>query len=406
MSTVPKQQSGINVFLTLLPISVSVFIAYLTIALPLPVLPLHLHTTLGASTLVVGIVLGSQFAAALLLRAWAGRVADIRGSKLAVIVGAAFATLSGITYLLSLAFLDAPSISIWVLLLGRLFLGCAESLIVAGSMSWGLGLVGMKNAGKVMAWTGAAIWGAYAVGAPIGVAIYNEWGFAGVGLATAVIPLIAVGAIVGVRPIAPMSARPVPFYRVLGSVWISGLGLSLSSVGLGAITAFIALLFAAKSWGSASLAFTAFGLAFIGARLFFSNLPDRLGGAKVALVCVLIETVGQLLIWGADSALIAYVGAAFTGFGFSLAFPGFGVEAVRRAPPQSRGVAMSAYVAFMDISMALTAPLAGALASRFGLNSVYIAGAAAVSCSALIALYLMLNKQPSMKDHLHVERGA
>ena len=29
----------------------------------------------------------------------------------------------------------------------------------------------------------------------------------------------------------------------------------------------------------------------------FGHLPDRIGGAKVALVCVLIEAAGQALIW-------------------------------------------------------------------------------------------------------------
>ena len=57
------------------------------------------------------------------------------------------------------------------------------------------------------------------------------------------------------------------------------MGLALSSVGFGVITAFIAL-FAAKDWGNASLAFTAFGVAFIGARLFFGHLPDKIGGAR------------------------------------------------------------------------------------------------------------------------------
>jgi hypothetical protein len=32
-------------------------------------------------------------------------------------------------------------------------------------------------------------------------------------------------------------------------------------------------------------------------RLIFGHLPDRIGGTKVALVCVLIEAAGQALIW-------------------------------------------------------------------------------------------------------------
>jgi MFS family permease len=151
-------------------------------------------------------------------------------------------------------------------------------------------------------------------------------------------------------------------------------------------------LFAARNWGSASLAFMAFGAAFIGVRLFFAHLPDKIGGAKIALVCALIETAGQLLIWQAGGVAMAYAGAALTGIGYSLAFPGFGVEAVRRAPPQSRGAAMGAFVAFFDIAVGLTGPAAGAIAGAAGVNAVYLAGACAVALSTLVAGYLLVNK--------------
>lgn len=168
------------------------------------------------------------------------------------------------------------------------------------------------------------------------------------------------------------------------------MGLAFCSVGFGVITAFIALLFAARDWGNASLAFTAFGLAFIGARLLFGHLPDKIGGARVALVCVVIEAVGQLLIWGADTALVAYLGAALTGFGYSLAFPGFGVEAVKRAPAQNRSLAMGAYVAFLDISLGLSSPLAGALAGTWGIGAVYLGGAVTVMLAFVVALALVM----------------
>jgi len=109
----------------------------------------------------------------------------------------------------------------------------------------------------------------------------------------------------------------------------------------------------------------------------------------VALVCVVIEAIGQLLIWGADTAPLAYMGAALTGFGYSLAFPGFGVEAMRRAPPQTRALAMGAYVAFLDISLGITSPLAGMLAANCGISAVYLLGAASVSLSFVVALMLL-----------------
>jgi MFS family permease len=382
-------QPATNVFLKLLPITLAVFIGFLVIGMQLPVLPLHLHQTLGMTPLIIGLVIGAQFAAALLSRSWAGNFADMRGAKRAVVTGFAVAALSGLAWWVSLAFLATPATSVWLLLLGRLLLALGESLIVTGALGWSIGLVGPQNAGKVMAWIGMAIWGAYALGAPLGIAVYDFHGFAGIALASVFIPLLALLTVAGLKAIAPTSNRRTPFYKVLGAVWVPGLGLAFSSVGFGLITAFIALLFAARKWDNASLAFTAFGLAFIGARIFFGHLPDKLGGAKVALAAVAVEVVGQLLIWSAGTAAMVYVGAALTGFGYSLAFPAFGVEAVRRAPPQTRSLAMGAYVTFLDLSLGIASPLAGALAGAWGIQTVYLAGAVVVALSLIVAFKLL-----------------
>lgn len=382
-----------NVFITLLPVTLAVFIAFLTMGMQLPVLPLHLQQNLGMDTLAIGTVIGAQFVASLLTRSWAGNFADMRGAKRAVLTGLLVVASSGVIYLISLLFIDRPASSVTILLLGRVVLALGESLLATGALGWGLGLVGPANAGKVMAWIGIAIYGAWALGAPLGVAIYHGWHFTGIAMAIIVVPLLPLMFITQVRAVAPTSTKRTPFYKVMGAVWRPGLGLALASVGFGMITAFIALLFAARAWGNASLAFTAFGVAFIAARLFFAHLPDKLGGARVALVCVLIEACGQLLIWGADDATLVYFGAALTGFGYSLAFPAFGVEAVRRAPPHTRSLAMGAYVAFLDIALAITSPLAGALAAHRGVASVYLAGAIAVALAMLVALSLMA-RQP------------
>jgi MFS family permease len=63
-----------------------------------------------------------------------------------------------------------------------------------------------------------------------------------------------------------------------------------------AITAFSALLFVARGW-AAWPAFTVFATVFIMTRILLGHLTDRFGGAKVALVCGLIEAAGLALIW-------------------------------------------------------------------------------------------------------------
>jgi len=107
----------------LLPIMGAVFVAFLVIGMGLPVLPLHVHEGLGLGTFLVGLVSGSQFAAAILSRLWAGRQSDTRGPKIAVLAGLAIAAASGGLYLLSLMAMSRPAVSVMIPLFGRLLLG-------------------------------------------------------------------------------------------------------------------------------------------------------------------------------------------------------------------------------------------------------------------------------------------
>ena len=207
--------------------------------------------------------------------------------------------------------------------------------------------------------------------------------------------------VVLVAPLSPVpaqrGARPA-LRQVAGAVWMPGLGSALSSIGFGAIIAFSSLLSAERGWSPVWLAFSAFAVALVAARLVLGHVPDRWGGARVALVCVLIEAVGLALIWLAPSRALAAAGAAFTGFGYSLVYPGLGVEAVRRAPPQSRGVVMGAYTACLDVALGFGSPALGLIAGRAGLGSVFIASTLAVLGAAAVALRLLVAGSPGKQQ--------
>ncbi|MBP7568027.1 MAG: arabinose transporter [Burkholderiaceae bacterium] len=374
----------------LLRLTVSIFVAFLSMGLAMPTLPLHLRDTLGATPFVVGLVVACQFIAALVSRAWCGHMADTRGARMAMHVGLGFGVASGALYLLSLLYVDVPWLSIGLLMAARACIGITESFAAVCSLAWGTGLIGPARAGKVMSWVGMAMFGAYMVGAPLGAYLYGQAGFLSVGIAALLLPMGALALLAGIPGVPVIAALRLPFARVVGLVTLPGLGLACAAVGFGSVSAFIALLFADNRWGDASLAFTAFGAAYIGARLLFGHLPDAIGGARVALAAVAVETVGMVVIWtmGGVHPVGVYVGAALTGFGFSLAFPGFGVEAVHRAPPANRGSAMGAYVAFLDVALAITGPLAGLVAGAFGLRSIYGFGAIVVAGGVAVAWVL------------------
>jgi len=98
---------------------------------------------------------------------------------------------------------------------------------------------------------------------------------------------------------------------------------------------------------------------------------------------------GQLLLWLAPSPVIALLGAALTGFGYSLAFPALCLEAVRRVPPQSRGSAIGAYVVCLDFSLASAGPVAGLMVAPLGYPAIYLLGGACAVLAALLTIGLL-----------------
>lgn len=372
-----------------LPIMGVVLVAFLVIGLALPVLPLHVHHDLSLSTFVVGLVTGSQFAASLISRVGAGHYADRRGAKRAVVVGLLTAVAGGLLYLLSLGFVGTPWLSAAILLCGRALLGGAESFVITGAVSWELVLAGPANTGRVIAWVGMAMFAALAFGAPVGTTLYTLGGFAAVAAATIFLPLLTVLLVAPLTPVAVQRGAQTGLLKVLGTVWLPGFGSALSTVGFGAMIAFSSLLSAERSWNPLWLSFSAFAITLVVARLFLGHTPDKLGGAKVALACVLVEAAGLALIWAASNSVVAAAGAALTGFGYSLVYPGLGVEAVRRAPPQSRGLAMGAYTVFLDVALGFGSPALGLVAGWTGLGSVFLASAVVVLGAVGVAAWLL-----------------
>ncbi len=384
----PETQRPLAITLQVMSIVLFTFIGYLNIGIPLAVLPGYVHNHLGYGTVIAGLVISVQYLATLLSRPYASRIIDNLGSKRAVMYGLAGCGLSGVFMLLSSWLSAMPALSLASLLLGRLVLGSAESLVGSGSIGWGIGRVGAHNTAKVISWNGIASYGAIAIGAPLGVLMVNHWGMWSMG--ASIIALAVLGLLLAWPKLAApiVSGVRLPFLHVLGRVLPHGTGLALGSIGFGTIATFITLYYATQQWENAVLCLSLFGASFIGARLLFGNLINRIGGFRVAIACLSVETVGLLLLWLAPNPQLALAGAALSGFGFSLVFPALGVEAVNLVPASSRGAAVGAYSLFIDLSLGITGPLVGAVAAGFGFASIFLFAALAAFSGLMLSVYL------------------
>lgn len=364
----------------------ALFCGYLAVGLPLPVIPLFVHDKLGFSTFIVGLVIGVQFLATVLTRGYAGRLTDQHGGKRSALQGAAVSALAGLLYLVAAIPGLSPTVSLTVIVVGRLAAGLGESQFVTGCVSWSIASVGPERAGMSMSWTGIAMFAALAIGAPIGLFLYQSYGLEVAMIACIAAPLVAAAIAMRETSYSTPAGPRLPFYKVIGQIWREGLGLMLQGVGLSGLTAFASLYFAARHWDNAGLVMTAFGVGFIFVRVVFGKLPDRMSGYRVALWSLLIEAAGQALIWLAPNDLVALAGALVTGLGCALVFPALGVEALKRVLPANRGSAMGAFVAFLDIAYGISGPVAGVVAGQFGYAAVYLFGAGCALAGAMLVV--------------------
>ncbi len=366
------------------------FICYVSIGLPLAVLPPFVHLRMGYSAVLAGLAISIQYIATLLSRPWAGRISDHMGAKVSVLWGMACCTASGAFLVGAAALHDVHWLCFAVLIVSRLALGVGESLGSTGATLWGITSAGQEHTAKVIGLNGISTYGGMALAAPLGVVLDQQWGLASIGVLTMLIGAASFAMAWRKAPVTVEPGEHMPFRHVLGRVAPHGMGLALGGVSYSVLATFVTLFYASRHWSGAALCLTAFGIGFIAVRVLFIKTISHYGGFPVAIASLLMESVGMVLLWQAVAPWMALAGAAMGGLGLSLIFPAIGVEAVKRVPEFNRGTALGVYTAFSDVSFFLVGPIAGAIIGFFGYASVFLF--ALISVLAALGIVLVLRE--------------
>ncbi len=367
-------------------LTAALFLSYLTVAMSLPAVPIHVVNGLGLGNAWGGLAVGIAFLATILTRARAGAWADRLGGKLCMQRGLILYALAGLVCAAASWGGLPAGVAYAVLISGRLLLGLGESVAMVGMISWAIGLMGHARAGAVIALVGIGMYGAFAAGGPLGLALLDRVGFAGLMAVCTMLPLVGLAAIHWLPAVAPHAGQRESFWHIIGRIWRPGAVVGLQGVGFAALGAFLSLYFLSRGWPHAGLGLTFFGVGFVAMRLVCGNLPDRIGGTPVAIASLLVEAGGQYLIWLAPGPYSALAGALLTGLGCSMVFPAMGAEIVKQVPPNLRGTALGGFAAFQDLAYGATGPLVGILADRMGYPPVFLIGGLAATLGLAMAI--------------------
>lgn len=357
------------------------FCCLVAVGAVLPVLPRYVDGPLGAGKVAVGVVIGAYAITGLLLRPFAGRLADRRGRRPMALVGSLLVAAGGFLYLLPLG--------VGGLIAARLVLGAGEGTVFTAGSAWIVDLAPPERRGRVIGLYGLAVWAGLSIGPLFGELIQHHGGYTPVWIFAGAVPLI--GALVATRvpdPFRPSSAAPHEHRSLIAPEAIRpGIALALGSIGYAAVATFVVLHLDDRGVGHGALVFGAFATMVVLTRLVGGDLPDRIGPARVAIAAAVVEAVGLTTIAFAHSLGVALAGALAMGAAFSLLYPSLSLIVVDQVPEGRRGAALGTLTAFFDAGIGLGAPLAGAAAALSGYEGSFLLAAAIALCSAtLIAL--------------------
>ncbi|HET7483872.1 MAG TPA: MFS transporter [Solirubrobacterales bacterium] len=364
------------------------FCGLVAVGAVLPVLPRFVHGPLDAGNVAVGVVIGSYAITGLLLRPFAGRLADHRGRKPTVLLGSILVALGGFMYLLPLGVAG--------LVAARLVLGAGEGTVFTASSAWVVDLAPPARRGRVIGLYGLSVWAGLSIGPLIGELILHASGYTEVWLFAGAVPLL--GALIASRLPDPFHAVPHPeeeHHALIEREAVRpGIALALGSIGYGTMAAFVVLHLESRGVGHGASVFGAFATMVVLTRLIGGDLPDRVGPARIAFVAATVEAIGLATIALAQSLPVAIAGALAMGAAFSLLYPSLSLIVVSRVSDTRRGAALGTFTAFFDAGVGFGAPLAGAAAALTSYEGAFILAATIALVSATtIALVIAPRSQ-------------
>ena len=360
-----------------MPMFGGIFCCLLGVGASLATLPFFVLQQLHGSKVEVGVVIAAISVAAVVTRPVAGRLADRHGYKLLMLCGAVTCTLAGAGYYLAGS---TP-----VLVAVRIVHGIGEGTVYTAGAAWLVGLCPPERRGRVVGLYGIYMWLGITLGALAGTVAMRLFGFSAVwGLCV----------LVGAAGFASVAAKPRPprpeGVAARGSILpaaavVPGVALSLAALGYAALAAFVALLMLGRGVADGIAAFNAFGLTYVGVRLFIGNVPDRLGPRQVAFWSALVEAAGLIIVALAGNLPTVIIGGLVMGAGLSLLFPSLALVVINRTGKTQQGAALGAFTSFWDIGIAVGAPIAGFIASVSSYTAIYYVMAACAIASAALS---------------------
>jgi MFS family permease len=332
----------------------------------LPATPRFAIGPIGGNEIAVGIVVGAFSISSVLMRPFAGRLADRRGRRIGLIAGAVVTVAAALGHLVAT---DVPT-----LIVMRLLLGIGEALFFVAGIAAATDLAPEHRRGEAISLVSLSLYLGIAIGPVVGETLLAWSGFAAVWLAAAAISLIAVGLSWIAPETLPAASRDAaprndrffdrrglePGLLALCGVW-----------GMGPFFAFLPLM--TDDLGiAASTFFAVFAIVVVVLRLVGARLPDRIGAARLSGTALVVSALGMGVAGLVPTQAGLLIGTFLFAIGVAFTFPAIMAMSVIGVPPAERGVVVGTASLFVDVAFGLSPAILGLLAQSTGYPPTFL----------------------------------
>jgi len=344
-------------------------------------LPLYVTGPIGGDEVGAGIAFGAFAVSALVLRPFAGRLADVYGRLPLLLGGAVLAAVS-----LGLIALVQDLVAVVAL---RLLAGVAEAAFFVAGFAALADLAPPDRMGEALSYNSLGLYLGIALGPPLGEVLVLNWGFVSAWIGAAALAVLAAGLtlLIGeTREDAPPDTSP---RRIIHRPAIPILiGFIASLAAIGGFLAFASLHAERVGLSQASVALFVYGGVVVVCRIAFARVPDRLPSLPLAAASLGVIGVGLGLVavWQSPAGLL--IGVAVMAVGVTFSTPAFFAAIFSTATPSQRGAASGTASAAIDLAIGLGPIALGFLAGPFGIPWAFGAAAAIAFAGGIWTLML------------------
>ena len=352
-------------------------LAYFTSAgLLIGITPFFVTGPVGSDDAGLGLVVGSFSVTTLLLRPYAGRMADSRGRRPLLIGGALLCAVAVLGHALTTELL--------VLIGLRLLLGVAEAFYFVAGFAALADLAPPGRSGEALSFNSLALYLGVAIGPIIGQVLVEAGGFGAAWVGGAVLALAAAALAMRMPETAEPMGDDAPRVPLIHRAAV-GPGLALFT-GVAAMTGFFLLggrhaeRMGLDAW---SVAFLVFGGVVVGCRIVFARLPDRVPPMALGAAALALAAIGLMVTAASTSIGLLLVGTAILGAGVAFMTPALFAAVFARVAPSERGAAAGTATLFIDLGFGGGPFVIGFAAAAAGIPAGFAVAAAIAAAGAI-----------------------